>query len=196
MSALALDNFPGYGVSEDGSVWSYWRTESLGMGKGTRAVIVETPKKKALHKNKFGYLTVGLMKNGKRTTQKVHRLVAAVFINNPHGKPDVNHIDGNKENNNVDNLEWATRSENMKHSWDNGLIKASDKQREAARRVGKRTSVGVSRKNGAKMRLLTIEQAEEIRALKGVKTQNEIANMHGVARRTVANIHQHITYVV
>ena len=51
----------------------------------------------------------------------VHRLVAQVFIDNPDNKPEVNHIDGNKMNNTVDNLEWVTRSENQQHAADNSL---------------------------------------------------------------------------
>lgn len=51
----------------------------------------------------------------------IHRLVATTFIPNPNNKPEVNHIDGNKENNNVTNLEWVTKSENGFHAYRIGL---------------------------------------------------------------------------
>lgn len=71
--------------------------------------------------------------NGGRKHYLVHRLVAEVFIPNPEKKPQVNHIDGNPENNFVDNLEWATPSENQKHRFDvlgqktNGWLKQCKK---------------------------------------------------------------------
>lgn len=73
------------------------------------------------------YLAVGLriFKDGKsiQTIHKIHRLVAKYFIPNPENKPCVNHIDGNKLNNNVTNLEWVTISENTRHSYRNRLQK-------------------------------------------------------------------------
>lgn len=67
-----------------------------------------------LHKT-AGYLYVGLRNEGKYRNLRVHRLVASAFIPNPEGRPCVNHIDGDKTNNYVSNLEWNTASENENH---------------------------------------------------------------------------------
>lgn len=71
--------------------------------------------------NSNGYLRCDININGKTKSHLVHKLVAEKFIPNPDNKPFVNHIDGNKHNNSVDNLEWCTRSENEKHAWKTGL---------------------------------------------------------------------------
>lgn len=73
------------------------------------------------YKTKKGYLNVFLIKKCKSFCTGTHRLVAQAFIPNPENKPQVNHIDGNKENNCLDNLEWVTNQENMKHAWESGL---------------------------------------------------------------------------
>lgn len=76
-------------------------------------------------RDRKGYLSVDLYKDGKRVTRGVHRLVAEAFIPNPENKPEVNHKDGNKHNNSISNLEWVTKKENVRHAWDNGLVKPS-----------------------------------------------------------------------
>lgn len=71
-----------------------------------------------------GYLFVSLTTDKyKYKSHLVHRLVAEAFIENPLNKTDVNHIDGNKQNNKVENLEWVTRSENLAHAVKIGLVK-------------------------------------------------------------------------
>lgn len=73
-------------------------------------------------KGKDGYLKICFTKNNKKKTIKIHRIVAENFIPNPMNLSQVNHIDGNKNNNSVSNLEWCTQSENMQHAFKNHLI--------------------------------------------------------------------------
>lgn len=70
-----------------------------------------------------GYLDYILKINNKQYAKRAHRLVAEAFLKNPNNLPIVNHKDGNKLNNNVDNLEWVTYSENSQHAIDSGLRK-------------------------------------------------------------------------
>lgn len=72
--------------------------------------------------NRYGYLHAKLCKYGKCNHRTVHRLVAKVFIPNPNNLTQVNHIDGNKMNNRVDNLEWVSPSGNIKHAYETGLM--------------------------------------------------------------------------
>lgn len=67
-------------------------------------------------RSKDGYLRCNIAQDGKFRLWLVHRLVAEAFIPNPDNKPEVNHIDGDKSNNNVSNLEWVTREENIRHA--------------------------------------------------------------------------------
>ncbi|EIW3383813.1 HNH endonuclease [Staphylococcus pseudintermedius] len=71
--------------------------------------------------DKYGYEVVTLTANGKRKSYTVHKLVAKAFIENKENKPTVNHIDGDKRNNNYKNLEWATHKEQKEHSLINNL---------------------------------------------------------------------------
>lgn len=94
-----------YEVSDKGHVKSHYKNRH----KRPHILIPE-------FNRQTGYLRVSLYKNGKRKRCKVHRLVASAFLPNPKNKPEVNHKDFNKINCCVENLEWATSSENTVHS--------------------------------------------------------------------------------
>ncbi len=95
--------FSNYMVASNGDVLSLSFTSS-------RNVRIVTPKR-----HPGGYRQVLLCKGKKRSYKYIHRLVAICFIDNPYSKEEVNHIDGNKSDNKVENLEWVTKSENSQH---------------------------------------------------------------------------------
>lgn len=70
-----------------------------------------------------GYSYAILWTNNTRKRVKVHRIIAELFVKNPENKPQVNHINGIKTDNQANNLEWVTASENIKHAYDLGLLK-------------------------------------------------------------------------
>ncbi len=107
-----------YLVSECGQVKSVPRI--IVRSNGRQHTIVSKILKPAVDKS--GYKRVGLMKGGKPMTKKVHRLVAETFHVFKEGQ-EVNHLDGDKLNNHKDNLEWCSRSDNMKHAFNKGLAK-------------------------------------------------------------------------
>lgn len=86
-------------------------------------------------KNNRGYHKIELYKDGIKKTVLVHRLVALTFIPNPENKEQINHIDGNKSHNYIENLEWNTQSENMKHSFDTKLREPSPVTEEQKRKM-------------------------------------------------------------
>lgn len=97
-----------YGATRDGLIISCEKEICIHGGRRwvQKAHIIKQ------YKNKDGYLQVKLSQNGKVCTRSVHRLIALAFLDNPNGYSEINHKDENKENNNVSNLEWCTKSYN------------------------------------------------------------------------------------
>ena len=120
--------------------------------------------------NSFGYCIVNFSQNGTRKNYRVHRLVAEYFIDNINSLKEVNHIDGNKQNNNVSNLEWCTRQENLKHAHKIGLRKAKSGEEHNAVKL-KETDV------------------KEIRNLyRNGYTQKNIAEIYNVTQANISTI--------
>jgi len=116
-----INEYKGYFATNDGRIYS-----------------AKTDKFLKMSKDKQGYLRVGLSVGYyKSKTIKVQRLIAEAFIPSDDKSLDVNHIDGNKENNSVANLEWCTRSENCKHAFSIGLSKIGDRHRKILRDAGR-----------------------------------------------------------
>lgn len=104
--ALPVKDFPHYYITDAGEVFSRVRCNNY-----------RIKKLRVLSGGTSGYPFVGLWKKGKRYNKMIHRMVAETFIPNPENKPQVNHIDGNKFNNNASNLEWVTDAENKLHRY-------------------------------------------------------------------------------
>lgn len=121
-----IDGFEGcYQVSNIGRVKSLKRVV---MRKDGKPLTVHERILKA-YKNEDGYLLVRLSGNGKERAASVHRFVAETFIPNPGNKPQVNHINEDKTNNCVNNLEWVTNIENVNHgTWNERRIASVQKQ--------------------------------------------------------------------
>lgn len=125
--------------------------------------------------NSAGYKKVTINSNGKYINKYLHRLMAEVFIENEcDWKTEVNHKDGNKLNNNLDNLEWVSKSENAIHSFEKGLSRISGYNKNRVRQ-----SIGKFNK----------EQIKEIKEMRknGIST-NEIAKKFDCYSSTICNI--------
>lgn len=152
---VVLSLFDGkYEVHSDGKVMSNVGTKKALIGKVTKA----------------GYRMVLLTINNKKYYINVHRLVAENLIPNPNNLPEVNHIDGDKLNNSVQNLEWCSSKENKIHARDNGLQKFK----------------------------IDMNIANEIRKLRGEKgyTHKELAEIFGIGSTQVGYIIQNKRWVI
>lgn len=154
---LIRDN---YWATEDGRIYSTKRNKYLQQRVGPR-----------------GYMMVNLSIDGKCKTFTVHRLIATAWIPNPDNKEQINHIDGDKTNNSVNNLEWCTSSQNVIHAFDTGL------------RI---PTKGLATKNGR----FTDEDVAEVRRLYNEEhlSQYKIASIYNVTRSAIQQILNNSTY--
>lgn len=126
-----------YEVSDEG------RVRSIGRWKTNHSKMQWVEEKiKVPRLNNYGYYITDLYKDNKSRTISIHRLVALNFIENPEDKYSVNHIDGVKTNNCVENLEWATAKEQNHHFYNNGL-KSEENIRKAVKAMNKANSKAV-----------------------------------------------------
>lgn len=140
-----------------------YRVSNLG-----RIYSIRTNKYLRLNKHKCGYLKTILFKDGKSKTFLVHRLVASNFIENPSQYREVNHIDGDKTNNVVTNLEWCTVSENTKHAYNNNLSGFRDMVLENLRKINESTMYRkiIFKKGNELLEFSSISKAADILGLK------------------------------
>jgi hypothetical protein len=129
-----IKDFPNYEISNFGNVKSKERTTNVGIKNQTTRLRKEFVLKP--QKTKKGYLQVILYNFNGYKHFRIHQLVANYFVENKDNKPCVNHIDGNKLNNNYNNLEWCSILENNTHSIKNGLVNL-ELRRENMRKLGK-----------------------------------------------------------
>jgi hypothetical protein len=153
---MTQTQYEGYSVNEHGDVFS---TKFNKVRKLKQANLGD------------GYLQINISNNNKVKAIAVHRLVAETFIPNPQKKIDVNHKNGIKSDNRVENLEWNTRKENMKHAFSIGLLNPSN-----------------GKDNGNSK--LIEQQVLEIRELYKIKkyNQRELGEIFGVHQYTISLI--------
>ena len=143
----------GYQVSNKGNVKSFKR---------------ENPRMLKTPLCSRGYSKVGLSVNGKTKSKRVHRIVAETFISNPEGKPNINHINGIKTDNRVENLEWCTQKENVRHAVDTGLFSATGE-------------------NNVRCKITEADAMEIKYGYQGMK-QKDVAEIYGISQSQVCRI--------
>lgn len=152
MEFIKIESEPKYEISKTGII---------------RNIITKKPKKQYL--NSMGYPMISISHKNQSNPHRVHRLLANTFIPNPENLPEINHKDGNKTNNHLNNLEWCTHLENMNHAFTTGLA----------------NNTGIQ--NG--MSKLNDMQAKEIKLLldKGI-SQYKISKLYNVSRSAILKI--------
>ena len=161
-----------YLVSNFGTVKSLDRycKNRTGSGKQTGRILKQ-------QKCKKGYLRVSISLDKRKFQVSSHRLVAIAFLDNPENKEQVNHINGIKDDNRLENLEWCTNTENIKHAYDNNLIKLN---------YGEKHHM-------AKLKNSDIECI--INRINNGEFQTKIAKEFNMSATAISNIYRRKTYV-
>ena len=143
-----IKEYPNYLITKQGKIWSKWK-------KDWKSIFISN----------CGYKRIHLLCKGKGKNFSVHRLVAETYLLNLNKYPVVNHKNGNKLDNRVQNLEWTTRSENEKHAFFIGLKSLKGEKNTQAK--------------------LTSKSVKEIRELKGKMLQKDIGKLFNVSRSCI-----------
>jgi len=140
--------------------------------------------------NRCGYYYVSLYLNTYVKKYTIHRIVAKTFISNPYNKPEVNHINGVKTDNRVENLEWCTSLQNMIHAWEMGLIKPC-KHTQEFKDILSNERMGV----GNPMASLTYNEVIDLRIDFNNKiNRKDIAKKYNISLRSVYAIGNKVYY--
>ena len=161
-----------YAITPNGQIWSHPKGTN---SKEGRWMALDFSSR---------YPMICLTKSGQKKRHLVHRLVAEAFIANPDEYNQVNHINGNRADNRVENLEWVSASQNRLHAWRKGLQVATSFHKKSAKKAG----------HGR--RLFSMEQAGDIRKLYESKVLNqyELANKYKTSQAVISGIVLYKTY--
>ena len=172
MALTPIPEYEGrYAISDDGRVWSYPKGTNSKDGKW---LSIDTSS---------NYPAVSLVKDGAKKRYTIHRLVAEAYCDKPEGCDQVNHINGDKQDNRAENLEWVTASDNCKHAWSTGLHTTSEAHKESARNAGK------------SRRLFSHDEVRYIRKLYDLTfKQRDIAKLFETSQAVIQYITSRKTY--
>ena len=174
---LELDDLPGESWKDIPGWEGFYQASTLGRIKSisrlnSRGERIKTKIRKQ-ENDRRGYPQIILCRNGKSKNYKTHQLIAAAFLPNPKNKLQVNHLNGIKNDNCIENLEWNTNLENMRHSWETGI----------------KTSINFSGEKNGESKLKN-EDVIRIRELwkTGEYTKRAISKMFPVTESTIGRI--------
>lgn len=162
MRWVVVDGAPSLIVSESGEVVRLASSRRVRARDGSFFWSELPEKRLQARRTGAGYMAVQTKDRGKRKTLYIHRLLAQAFLPQPFGCNEVNHKDGDKTNNSLENLEWTTHSENLRHACASGLYRGRP--------------------------IAAAEVVEIKRRLKGGETAAALARQYGVGRQTIDGI--------